>query len=67
MKKSKQKICKIPGCNKEVLKSKDLFCGYHEQKYQEFKKNAKIVAGAVGGVGMVVLNFINSYTTNKKS
>lgn len=67
MKKSKKKVCKIPGCNKEVFDSKYLFCGYHQQEFQQFMKNAKIVLGGVGTVGLVVLNFINSYTTNKKS
>ena len=50
--------------HKEVFDSNYLFCGFHQQKFEEFKKNTKIVAGTVG---MVVLNFIHSYTTNKKS
>ncbi|WP_434799310.1 hypothetical protein [Terrisporobacter vanillatitrophus] len=63
MKESKQKICKIPGCNKEVYDSKLLFCGEHERAFQEFKK----IAGAVGGVGMAALAFIAKSITNKKS
>jgi len=64
MKRSKQKICKMPGCNKEVYDSKLLFCGEHQRAFREFKKNA----GAVAGVGVAVVTFIaKSIINNKKS
>ena len=64
MKESKQKICKMPRCNKEAYDSKSLFCGEHQREFNEFKQNAKNVAG---GVGMLALAFIAKSFMNKKS
>ena len=67
MKKSKQKICKMPGCNKEVFDSKSLFCGYHKKAGKELGKKAGAAAGGVAGLGMVAVKFIANSITNKKS
>lgn len=64
MKESKQKICKVPGCNKEVFDSKLLLCGEHQRSFTGAIK--KIGLGIVG-VGGVVLKIISDKDINKKS
>lgn len=62
MKKLKQQICKMPGCNKEVYDSKSLFCGEHQRGFNEFIQNSKVV---IGGVGALALAFISKNFMNR--
>lgn len=64
MKELKQKICKMPGCNKEVFDLKLLFCGEHQRAVEESIKKTGV--GLVA-VGVAVLKFIVKSDINKKS
>lgn len=61
MNKSKIKICKFPGCHKEVENEKSLFCGEHGR---EIKNNAK-TAGKLLGVAATVAVSVGGLIFNK--
>ncbi|WP_066025449.1 hypothetical protein [Enterococcus mundtii] len=52
---SQLKLCKVPGCKKEIYANKSLFCGEHERKFREYRKTA---GKSTLGLSVIVIVFI---------
>lgn len=62
---SQLKLCKVPGCKKEIYVNKSLFCGEHERKFREYRKTAW--KSGIGGLSVIGLVFGFITDVKKKS
>lgn len=64
MKESKQKLCKLPKCQKEIYDGKSLFCGEHERIFRDLRKKAAISTTAItlAAIAKVAKNTMNKKT-----
>lgn len=55
MNENEVKICKFPGCKKEVHDTKSLFCLEHDRDIRDKGKKAGKAFAAVASVGLVII------------
>ncbi|ADG41034.1 MULTISPECIES: hypothetical protein [Leuconostoc] len=58
---SDEKVCKVPGCSKEVYNAKSFFCGEHKRSVKENGKKAlQTAVTVVAAVGVVAVKIKKS-------